>query len=109
MPCLKFRSCDWTVPAKLLIGWGAVINGNPAEITHGLNAGFEYGFDGNAGVPQMPGAKLNCPDSKKNGGLSHNPCPPWFQDESWKMAYPPRSAVFGLPSTFQANPIRGSN
>src|SRR6185369_6985920 len=48
-------------------------------------------------------------DDWKNGGFSHRPCPPWFQDESWKIAYPARITLFCDPSGLQARPIRGSN
>src|ERR1700689_675540 len=41
-------------------------------------------------------------------GFCHNPCPPWFHAESWKIEYPPRTAVFSLFVGFQANPMRGS-
>src|ERR1700730_1041715 len=58
---------------------------------------------------QPPKSKPKKSDSAKNGGFSHSPCPPWFHEESWKIAYPARTAVFGFPKGFQANPIRGSS
>src|SRR5580704_16388532 len=58
------------------------------------------------GQAEKPGENVS--DSAKYGGFSHSPCPPWFQEESWKIAYPPRITVFWLPNAFQAKPIRGS-
>src|SRR2546426_8724067 len=64
-------------------------------------------------IPQLVAPKAQKPlklsVSAKYGGFSHSPCPPWFHDESWKIAYPARSAVVWLPSTFHASPILGSN
>ncbi len=38
------------------------------------------------GAAQPPTVKANWPLSAKNGGFSHRPCAPWFQEESWNMA-----------------------
>src|SRR5712692_2547340 len=51
-----------------------------------------------------PTVKANASVSAKNGGFSHNPCPPWFQEESWNIAYPARTAVLVLPNGFHASP-----
>src|SRR5208282_774538 len=51
---------------------------------------------------------LKLSDSARYGGFCQRPCAPWFQEESWKMAYPRRIAVFELPIGFHEIPIRGS-
>src|ERR1035438_7582039 len=97
-PCLKLRFCDCRAPGKT--------GGVSGDVMTGRNAVWMP----QPGVPmfwnrQSP-SKLS--DSARYGGFCHNPCAPWFHDESWKIAYPKRSAVFSLPIGFHEIPMRGS-
>src|ERR1700676_1896653 len=60
------------------------------------------------GDGQRSGKKPVKLDSAKKGGFSHKPPAPWFQEESWNIPYPTRTAVLVLPNGFQASPRRGS-
>ena len=60
--------------------------GNPLETFKPKSNGPTVPAHAAVGAAQPPTVKANWPLSAKNGGFSHKPCAPWFQEESWKMA-----------------------
>src|SRR5271166_7161576 len=108
MPCLKLGFCDWTVPSKVSIVGGVVNTPEPTGYPPEIAQNEPGAVVGNTGAGQEPGnPKGPSADDASKGGLLTSPCPPIFHEESWKMAYPARSTVVWLPSTFQLSPIRG--
>src|SRR5260370_14074678 len=55
-----------------------------------------------------PTVKANASVSAKNGGFSHHPCPPSFQEEAWQTTYPPRIHRLVLPNGFYPSPVHAS-